>query len=434
MEFALEQNPHIRRHDTLWGMMLDVIIALAPVEAFALIVYQLYAVRNILFSVATWVLLEILYLLGKSLIESRKEPLSFTERLKKACGIFSKPATYLVPCVSGLIYGLLVPANFWPLNADGTVNFKFTGFASVNPFTDGYAYLVIIIGALVGFVVGKAIFGGTGRNILNPAAVGFVFDKLVFGSRYAVANTAISAFGWGDSIVTGGTFLKIDPFTASGYSKFDLWSLIIGHTPGLMGETCKIAILIGLVYLLVRRVADWRVPAAFFGTFIVFTFFSGLLMMAWEKDFNVGLYVLYELFSGGVLFGGVYMLADPVTMPITRPNRILYGMLAAVFVVFWRLFLPHVSTNYTHEGMMFSILMANAIVPFLDCPKWSSNAYNKKNIITLAVVPVALLAVLLLTILITKNVAAGADTTSSVSTSASGSGTALSTGGSALLR
>jgi electron transport complex protein RnfD len=401
MEFAIEQSPHIRRKDTLAGMMTDVLIALSPVVIFALIVYQLYAVRNLIVSEVVWVLGEFLYVIGKSLVLGRKDGLPFGEKLQKAIKSY-KLTNFLVPTVSAVIFALITPATYWAPNGYGTLN-------ATSAFADDYAYLVLVVGSLFGLVVGKLLFGGTGKNLLNPAAAAFVFCKFVFGKRYAVAKFSTDAFSW--TLNTGSTFL-IGSYTASGsYSSYSLWNLIIGNTPGLMGETCKIAILLGLVYLLVRRVADWRVVASFFGTFIVFTLFAGIIIHVSYPDVSVWQFMLYQLVGGGLLFGGVFMITDPVTTPVTRPDRVLYGMLIAICVLFFRLF---GRSDYTHEGLAFSILIVNAVVPFMDyIQKWTTNHYDLKHIIVLVAVPV----VFLLTMVLTLHFQLAASAVSSSSTS-----------------
>jgi electron transport complex protein RnfD len=353
---------------------------------------------------------EFLYVIGKSLVLGRKDGLPFKEKLQKAIKNY-KLTNFLVPTVSAVIFALITPATFWTAN--------YSGLNAASAFADGYAYLVLVVGSLFGLIVGKLIFGGTGKNPLNPAAAALVFCKFVFGKRYAVANFTTDVFSW--EFTTGSTFLKsnfVDPVAS--YSKYGIWDLIIGNTQGLMGETCKIAILLGLVYLLVRHVADWRVVASFFGTFIFFTLFAGILVHVSYPAVETWQYVLYQLFSGGVIFGAVYMITDPVTMPLTRPDRVLYGMLIAICVVFFRIF---GSGGYTYEGMAFSILIVNAIVPLMDyIQKWTTNRYDLKHIITLVAVPVVFLAILLLALHF--KLAAGG-----VSPSSSSSSATLSTGG-----
>lgn len=384
MNIITEQSPHIRRKDTLNGMMLDVLIALSPVVIFALIVYKWYAVRNILVAVATTTLCEFCYILIKNLIAKKKG-----KKLLEGYHLSS----FLVPAVSGVIYGLITPATYW---AEGS----YTTLNSTGAWNDGYAYLVLIVGALFGMIVGKYLlsaFMGTGHNVLNPAATGFVFSKFVFGARYAVAYYPTTAFDW--EIATGATTLKYNGgsgmFGAESYTGTNLWNLIIGDTPGLMGETCKIAILIGLVYLLIRHTVDWRTVASFFGTLVVGLLFVGILVSVYNPEINAFMFMLVQLCAGGVLFGGVFMLTDPVTGPLTRPSKILYGSIVACLTLFFR-YLCAGGEHYIYEGMAISILIGNAIVPLLDYNKWNTNDFNKWNVIVLAGLPVLLIGILML--------------------------------------
>src|SRR5574344_501951 len=389
MNIITEQSPHIRRKDSLNRMMIDVLIALAPVTIFALIVYKWFAVRNILVSVATMALCEFLFLVIKNLIAKKKG-----KKLLEGYHL----STFLVPAVSGLIYGLITPATYWGLNADGSISYSASAI-NLNAWTEGYAYLVLIVGAMFGIIVGKFIlsaFMGTGHNVLNPAATGFVFSKFVFGARYAVSDYATTAFDW---TITGATTLHYNGgsgmFGAESYTGENLWQLIIGETGGLMGETCKIAILIGLVYLLIRHTVDWRTVASFFGTFIVGLLFVGILVHAYNPEINVFMFMLVQLFAGGVIFGGTFMLTDPVTGPLTKPAKVMFGMIVAICTLFFR-YLVAGGEHYIFEGMAISILIGNAVVPLLDYNKWNSNEFNKTNIIVLACFPVVLIGVLML--------------------------------------
>ena len=158
--------------------------------------------------------------------------------------------------------------------------------------------------------------------------------------------------------------------------------MFLGRIPGTLGEVYKITILVGLVYLLVRRSADFRIVVSYLGTFTILSLTAGLGLMLLNKDINPFIFTLYSLLSGGVLFGATFMLTDPVTSPINSPSRIIYGMIAAVVTVLIRLFaaLP--------EGVGFSILIANMIAPVLDHPDWSSSRYTWKKILAMMLIVV----------------------------------------------
>jgi electron transport complex protein RnfD len=347
METAIiqENSPHLRRKDNLTGMMLDVLIALAPVVIFAIVKYTWHVVVVELLSILTMCLAEFVFVLIKNWGPKDGQKHSFKEKFANAIKGYGLN-NFLVPCVSAVIFAMLMPAG------DTT--------------PAGFIYFEVITGALFGMVIGKLVFGGTGQNIFNPAAVGFIFTKICFQGGIAYFANAID-------VTTSGT-------TLNDGANISYLGLLLGQTPGTYGEVCKIAILVGLAYLLIRHAADYRVVSAFFGTFIVLTAIAGLVYYVRDNSVDFLHYFLTHLLSGGVLFGGTYMLTDPVTMPITRPSRIIYGMIAAIAVVFIRLF-----GSYS-EGMGFSILIANMFAPVLDHYKWSTNQYTWKNRLAMGII------------------------------------------------
>lgn len=156
---------------------------------------------------------------------------------------------------------------------------------------------------------------------------------------------------------------------------YSLGDMFFGRIPGTLGEVYKLTILVGMVYLLIRRSADWRIIASYLGTFTFLSLIVGLSVFGLNSNVNPWLFTLYSLFSGGVLFGAVFMLTDPVTSPINSPSRVMFGMIAAVSTVFIR-FLAALP-----EGVGFSILIANMVACVLDHYEWSSPLYTKKKII-----------------------------------------------------
>ena len=158
---------------------------------------------------------------------------------------------------------------------------------------------------------------------------------------------------------------------------YELFDLFFGRIPGTLGEVYKITILIGLVYLLIRRSADYRIVVSYLGTFSILIFIAGLSLVGLGTGINPFVYTLYHLLSGGVLFGATFMLTDPVTSPINPPSRWMYGMVAAIATVFIRLFaaLP--------EGVAFSILIANMVGCVLDHYEWSSSKYTWKKFLAM---------------------------------------------------
>jgi len=378
MEIIQQNSPYLRRKASLKGMLLDVLIALLPVVIFALIKYTWHTVVNLAISIALMAATEYVFVLIKNWGPRDGEKHSLWERIKFASGGYTIN-NFLAPTVSAVIYTMLFPAQ------------------NTNPI--GFLYFALALGALFGVVFGKLVFGGTGQNIFNPAVVGFIFVKLCFSSSFSgawyvdsfnasLAGGSISA---GGSVVAGGTILSsatnFGTIFSSPYSFLDMF---LGNIPGTMGETCKLAILLGLVYLLIRQEIDWRVVVSFLGTFLTLILIVGLVPLAKGlSGFDYGTFILTQMLSGGLLFGATFMLTDPVTMPITTPSRWLYGMIAAVSTVFIRLF-----GGYP-EGVAFSILIANMVAPVLDHYKWSSSRFNLKNVLPLVIVPLCAVGILL---------------------------------------
>jgi electron transport complex protein RnfD len=425
MEIIKEASPHIRRRDSLNRMMVDLLIGLSPVLVFAFAVYQLAAVRNLFVSVGAMVAAEFVYVLIVNRLPKDGKKHSLGEKLRYGASHY-RLSNFLVPTVSGLLYGLITPACFasvWTGSYWAVAN-------PYNPLTDGYAYFVLIAGALFGLVVGKLVFGGTGHNIFNPAAAGFIFAKECFGSRYRVANYFDVYFNNITDVQTGGTFLNGSYSASASYSNYSLLDLLLGRTPGLMGEVCKVAILIGLAYLLIRHTIDWRITLSFLGTFVFLMFFAGLVVNSKDASIGVFPFVGYQLLSGGVLFGAVYMITDPVTSPMTSPSRVLYGTIIASSTVLIRLL---GRSDYVKEGMCFSILLGNMVSPALDYYKWSTSKFTVKNLIPMVVIPLVALAVILWALGVSLPiVSSGSGSSSAGGSSASGStssGTDASAGG-----
>jgi len=341
-----ETSPHLRRKDTLWGMMLDVIIALTPAIVFSFVIYGLHALYIYLISIPTMLILEFLYVLLKNRMPpdyTRKVP--FKERFAYAIKHYTIN-NLLAPLVSALIYSLIT-----------------------NPGAPLYA---VFIGAVFGLLVGKLLFGGTGSNIFNPAAFGMVFAKLCFGSQYVEVTSPFF------DVASGGTALTGLSNSIHSYTAYSLTDSFLGLVPGTIGETSALCLLIGLVYLLIRRVADWKVVLSYGLSFASFILIFALCAYGLYNDISIWRLFLYELLSGGFLFGLTFMMTDPVTMPITTPGRVMYGVLSAALAVIIR------TMGALPEGVGFAILLSNMCVPLIDYHKWCSNAWNYKKVLWIA--------------------------------------------------
>jgi len=359
MTIVKENAPHLRRKATVTRMMIDVLIALAPTLIFSFVVYPIKTLIFYLSSVIVMVGSEFVYTGLKGIMPYDGKKHSFKERFAYAYKGKFNQNNILTAAISAIIYTLIMPA--------------------------GAPIYAVIIGALVGIVFGKLVFGGIGSNIFNPAAVGMIFAKLCFLKSEHLAYVDTWYYKVPDA-VAGATPLggSSDAITnvVNNMQSFGLKSLVLGQVPGTLGEVYVITILIGAIYLLIRRSADFRIMLTYIGAFIIFSLVAGLSIYAVDGVTNPIRFTLYYVLTGGVLFGGVFMLTDPVTSPTNSPASIIYALVAAVFTIFIRLFaaLP--------EGVGFSILIANLIAVVLEHYEWSSSKYTWKKFLTMGLLVV----------------------------------------------
>lgn len=289
-------SPHIRSARTTQSVMLDVIIALLPAAIAGVVLFGLSALAVIVCCVAAAVLSELV----------------FNWILKK-----EQTVSDLSAIVTGLLLALNLPANIPLWQA--------------------------AVGSIFAIIVVKCLFGGLGHNLVNPAITARVFMLVAFGSM------AQAAFPL-DAVAGATPLVEL----AAGNSP-SLLDLFLGKTGGAIGETCTLALLIGGIYLLVRRVISWHLPVAFIGTVFLFTLalvgFDFTTALAWTL-------------SGGLFIGAIFMATDYVTSPATPLGMFVFGVLAGVLTVVIRFF-----GNYP-EGVSFAILFMNILTPFID--KWTA--------------------------------------------------------------
>ena len=363
MNIVKETAPHIRRRSTVTQMMLDVVIALLPVVIFSIVVYQWHAVKVLGISIATMLLSEFVYVGLRNKMPNDGQKHSFKEKFEYAYKGHYSTANWIAPLVSALIFSMIMPANA--------------------------TWYSCLVGSLAGIVLGKLVFGGLGNNIFNPAAVGMVVSKICFSSSYPTIKP-----NWFFDVVSGGTPLTDASNSITGaLNDYSILDLFIGRTGGTLGEASAVLILVGTTYLLIRRSVDFRSLFSYLFTFTGMVLVAGLVIKFGRGiNINYGKFVLFELLSGGLLFGVTYMITDPVTSPITSPGRIMFGMTAGVLTVFIRFFAA------VPEGVAFSILIANMFAPVIDYYKWSSPRYTWKKLLVMGLlfaVPVAILVIVI---------------------------------------
>ncbi len=287
-------SPHIHTKKSTSLVMLDVIIALLPATVAAVVLFGLKALLVIATCVITAVACEFL----------------FNIIIKKEQTVGDLSAV-----VTGLLLALNLPATIPLWQA--------------------------VVGSAFAIVLVKCVFGGLGRNIVNPAITARVFMLIAFGSMTAAAfPTALDA-------TSGATPLAE---LAKG-EVVNLMDLFVGNCGGALGETSALALLIGGVYLIARRVISWHIPVSF----IVSVFLLSLLIEG-------GSFVtaLAWILSGGLFIGAFFMATDYVTSPVTSKGKLIFGIGAGVFTVLIRFF------GIYPEGVSFAILFMNILNPYID--------------------------------------------------------------------
>ena len=215
------------------------------------------------------------------------------------------------------------------------------------------------VGIAVGIILGKEVFGGTGKNIFNPAIVGRVFLAVTFPVEMASKWVTPYDGLWGGFVhwvksgdaVTGASPL-ID--FKGGETASSLFDMFIGNTSGSLGETSAILIILGGIFLIFTRVSNWRLPLS--------TIFSAIILAAIFHAANPEEFAspLYHLAGGGLLFGAFFMVTDPVTSPFTNIGKWIYGILIGIIIIVIR------NMSGYPEGTMFAILLMNIFSPIID--------------------------------------------------------------------
>ena len=324
MKFTFHVSPSIKNNLSTQRIMKELSLSLLVVFVAAVIYYA-----------SAWgasAALHCVLLLACSLITTFVCESIFAKIMKKDIKTFLKSS---FGWVTAIILTLMVPVNM--------------------------SCYAVIIATIFAIVLAKLLFGGFGQNIFNPAAVGRAVILQAFTGvsvgliTQATPTTVIaSAYHWLPANAT-----VLDSFLSQ-YGGFA--GLALGTYPGSIGETFSILILIIGVVLAVRQIIDWRVPAVYLGTIFVLTAvvaaitgidsYHGIPAIIW--------YPLLHLLTGGVIFGAVFMLTDPVTSPTSASGRVVFAMGAAILTTLIRL-----KANLP-EGCLYSILLMNMFTPWIE--------------------------------------------------------------------
>lgn len=303
--YVVSSSPHLREETNVRNLMGDVIIALAPTLVMATFLFGYRVLIVTALTIIAAVLTEYLF-----------------------CKAMKRPVT--AGDLSAVVTGILIAYNMPP-----TV-----------------PYWMPVVGAVFAILLVKQLFGGIGQNFINPALAARVFlfswpatmttwTEPVLNPLKDITVDAVSA-ATPLSILNSGTLPSQSFF-----------ELLLGNRGGCIGETSAILLLVGGLYLLYRKVITWQIPVSFIGTVALLTFLFPQAGTNWE-------FMVYELLSGGLLLGAIFMATDYVTSPITWSGKLLFGFGCGAITVLIRYF-----GGYP-EGVSFAILIMNTLVWFID--------------------------------------------------------------------
>ena len=308
LKLIASSSPHIRTNEDTRSIMLDVIIALMPALVMGVYVFGWRALTVTLVSVASCVVWEWLY---------RKV-------MKKTSSIGDLSAV-----VTGILLAFVCPVQI--------------------------PYWMIIIGAFFSIVLVKQLYGGIGCNFLNPALAGRAFLL----ASYATAMTTWAIPRIRPDVTSAATPMTImkegteEAFTTL-ISNYSIGDMFLGKVGGSLGEVSALCLLVGGIYLLIRKVISWQIPVAYIGTVAILT------LIAAPAGIDGVQYMLYNVFGGGLMLGAIFMATDYATSPVTKPGQLIFGIGCGLLTCFIRRF-----GSYP-EGVCYSILIMNCTTWLLD--------------------------------------------------------------------
>ena len=299
----MSSSPHIRDNMTTSKIMLMVVIALLPASAFGIYNFGVPALIMLISTTASAVLTEYIY----------------EKLMHKKITINDWSAA-----VTGLLLGLNMPPTApWWMGA---------------------------LGSVFGILIVKQLFGGLGQNFMNPALGARCFLLIAYTgpmTNFVTSNGFLDAY-------SGATPLALLKPGAESTGVVSLAKMFIGTTGGVIGETSAICLLLGGIYLLARKVINWRIPVIYVGVFaaLIFLFAPG-------HHFDV-IYMLEEVCGGGLLLGAIFMATDYVTSPITPNGKIVFGCCLGLLTFIFRMY------GGSAEGVSYAIIFCNLLVPLIE--------------------------------------------------------------------
>ncbi|MDE6864172.1 MAG: RnfABCDGE type electron transport complex subunit D [Eubacterium sp.] len=317
--YNVSVSPHVRSQNTTKSVMRDVAIALLPVLAFGVYQFGLRALMVIAICIVTCVLSELVFEL----------------LAKKTITIFDYSAV-----VTGMILAVNLPANV--------------------------AWWIPVIGSVFAIVAVKMLFGGLGQNFMNPALAARCFLLISFTGRMSdfatsgtlsdqfeiIKTSGFKALTTAADATAGATPLAV----LKGGEEVDLLTLFLGFHGGCIGEVSALAILIGGLYLIVKKVISVRIPLTYILSTALFIF---VINIASGNDVSLN-YMLGQVLSGGLLVGAFFMATDYVTSPITPWGQIIYGIILGLLTALFRVL------GSSAEGVSYAIIIGNLLVPIIE--------------------------------------------------------------------
>ena len=296
-KLMVSSSPHFHSKIRTKNIMLDVIIALIPATIAAIVLYGMKAALIVAVCVATSVTAEFFFNL-----------------------ICKKAQT--VGDLSAIVTGLLLALSL----------------------STKVSLWQCMVGSIFAIIVVKCLFGGIGCNFANPAVTARVFLIIAFGK---VAGGAATNFATPE-LVSSATPLEV---MAGGNGTLpSLLDMLVGNRGGAIGEGCAIALLLGFIYLLVKRIISWHTPVVYIATVFV-------LSLVIKQDLTVA---LYQVLGGGLLIGAIFMATDYSTTPQHNLGKVIFGLGCGVITILIRFY-----GSYP-EGVSFAILLMNILTPYID--------------------------------------------------------------------
>ena len=296
MNLIVTSSPHIRGDFRTSRLMLDVVIALLPALAVGAWVLGIRALLVALISVAAAVVTELYY----------------SWVLKKRNTVIDCSAM-----VTGLLFAMTLPVSV--------------------------PYWIAAAGSAFAILAAKLMFGGLGQNIFNPALLSRALMMLLFPA--ALTNYS------GVDVVSSAT--PLHHMVMPALPEQSIWDMFLGNCPGSIGELSALALIVGGIYLLCRNVISRRIPLGYIGSVAILT-------LIFHKTDDAVSWMLYQLFSGGLMLGAFFMATDFVTSPVTKPGQWIFGIGCGVLTVIFRYY------GLFPEGVTYAILLMNLFVWVID--------------------------------------------------------------------